>query len=288
MSWCLYWRSWCAAALKHKDNFMKYYNYSKIEFPRAPVSFITSNYSNVSLSSEVRVRKTWKQSNKMMFISPHNEHYLISIRTDQDFLFHVLFQYTSLAPPPSRFKEVSCSDSLVSIVTWRLKARIVESEETSIARQRLGKHVSATMEVLAELMTEESREWVWGLAVQLWKKKRGCEEKIMCAVVQWYLECLPAFIPVAPTWSKHRASVKKFVSFQFLNLRQSVELLGRGISPSKGRYLHRTTQTENKRRQTSMPWVGFVSTIPVFERTKTFHASEGGATVIGCFVYSHP
>jgi hypothetical protein len=35
------------------------------------------------------------------------------------------------------------------------------------------------------------------------------------------------------------ASVKRFVSLQFLNLRQSTELLGRGISPSQGRYLHK-------------------------------------------------
>jgi hypothetical protein len=31
--------------------------------------------------------------------------------------------------------------------------------------------------------------------------------------------------------------VKHFISLQFLNLRQSVGLLGRGISPSQGRYL---------------------------------------------------
>jgi hypothetical protein len=34
---------------------------------------------------------------------------------------------------------------------------------------------------------------------------------------------------------------------------QSVGLLGRGISPSQGRYLHRATQTQNKRTQTSPP-----------------------------------
>jgi hypothetical protein len=37
---------------------------------------------------------------------------------------------------------------------------------------------------------------------------------------------------------EHRASVKRFVSLQFLNLKQSVEFLGRGISTSQGRYLH--------------------------------------------------
>jgi hypothetical protein len=38
---------------------------------------------------------------------------------------------------------------------------------------------------------------------------------------------------------------------------------------------------ENKRRQTSMPRVGFEPTIPVFEREKTFHAVDCAATVIG-------
>jgi hypothetical protein len=32
-----------------------------------------------------------------------------------------------------------------------------------------------------------------------------------------------------------------------------VGLFGRGISPSQGRYLHMTTQTQNKGTQTSMP-----------------------------------
>jgi hypothetical protein len=34
---------------------------------------------------------------------------------------------------------------------------------------------------------------------------------------------------------EHRASVKSFISLQFLNLRHSVGFLGRGIRPSKGR-----------------------------------------------------
>jgi hypothetical protein len=41
--------------------------------------------------------------------------------------------------------------------------------------------------------------------------------------------------------------------FQFLNLIQLVELLGRGISPSQGRYLHTGQHRQNKRTQTSMP-----------------------------------
>jgi hypothetical protein len=39
---------------------------------------------------------------------------------------------------------------------------------------------------------------------------------------------------------EHKASVKRFVSFEFLNLRQSVGHLGRGISPSQDRYLTQT------------------------------------------------
>jgi hypothetical protein len=38
--------------------------------------------------------------------------------------------------------------------------------------------------------------------------------------------------------SENKDSVKRFVSLLFLNLRQSVGLLGRGISPSQGRYQH--------------------------------------------------
>jgi hypothetical protein len=65
--------------------------------------------------------------------------------------------------------------------------------------------------------------------------------------------------------------------------RQSVGLLGRVISPSQGRYLHRTTQTQNKRRQTYMPLARFEPTIPVFKRPKTFHALDHADTVTGKF-----
>jgi hypothetical protein len=43
---------------------------------------------------------------------------------------------------------------------------------------------------------------------------------------------------------------------------------------------HRTTQTQNKRTQTSMLRVGFEPTIPVFEQAKTVHALDCAATVI--------
>jgi hypothetical protein len=43
----------------------------------------------------------------------------------------------------------------------------------------------------------------------------------------------------------------------------------------------RTTETQNRRTQTSMPRVGFEPTIPVFERAKTVHALDSAAIVIG-------
>jgi hypothetical protein len=42
-----------------------------------------------------------------------------------------------------------------------------------------------------------------------------------------------------------------------------------------------TTQTQNKRTQTSMPWVRLEPTIPAFERAKTVHALDRAATVVG-------
>jgi hypothetical protein len=81
---------------------------------------------------------------------------------------------------------------------------------------------------------------------------------------------------------EHRASVKRFVSLQFLNLRQTVGLLRRGICPTQGRYLHK----QNKCRQITMPRVGFEPMILAFERTKTFHALDHAANVIGLRGYS--
>jgi hypothetical protein len=81
----------------------------------------------------------------------------------------------------------------------------------------------------------------------------------------------------------HRASVKRFVSLQFLNLRHSVGLLGRVMSPSQVRYL---TQTQNKHKQTSMHRVRFEPTIPAFEQAKTVHALDRSATVTGYMLHT--
>jgi hypothetical protein len=50
---------------------------------------------------------------------------------------------------------------------------------------------------------------------------------------------------------------------------------------------HRTTQTWNKRTQTSVPWLGFEPTIPVLERTKTVHALDRAANMIGALQITH-
>jgi hypothetical protein len=73
---------------------------------------------------------------------------------------------------------------------------------------------------------------------------------------------------------EHRPSVKRFVSLQFINLRHSVGLLERVISPSQGRYL---TQTQNKHRQTSMPRVGFEPADPSVwaSEDSSYHISPG-------------
>jgi hypothetical protein len=45
--------------------------------------------------------------------------------------------------------------------------------------------------------------------------------------------------------------------------------------------IHTTTQTQNKRTQTSIPLVGFITTTPVFKRAKTVHVLDRAANVIG-------
>jgi hypothetical protein len=47
----------------------------------------------------------------------------------------------------------------------------------------------------------------------------------------------------------------------------------------------RTTQTQNKRTQTSIPRFGFEAMIPVFKRAETVHALDRAATVIGLRSY---
>jgi hypothetical protein len=44
---------------------------------------------------------------------------------------------------------------------------------------------------------------------------------------------------------------------------------------------NRTRQTQNKRKQISMPWMGFEPKIPTFERAIIVHALHRAPTVIG-------
>jgi hypothetical protein len=68
------------------------------------------------------------------------------------------------------------------------------------------------------------------------------------------------------------------VSRQFLNLRQPVGLLGRGISPSQGLYLH----TNTEKSQTNIHAMSGIRTHdPSFEQMKIFHALDRAAIVIG-------
>jgi hypothetical protein len=76
--------------------------------------------------------------------------------------------------------------------------------------------------------------------------------------------------------------LRSFVLLQFLNPKTIGRTPWTGDQPdARSLPTHRTTQTHNKRTQTSMPWVGFEPTIPVFERPKAFHALGRAATVIG-------
>jgi hypothetical protein len=83
---------------------------------------------------------------------------------------------------------------------------------------------------------------------------------------------------------EHRASTVPLhprLLFKFLgSIRHLVGLLGGGISPARGLYLHRTTHTE-RREQTSMPRAGFELAIPMFERPTTVLALERSAIETG-------
>jgi hypothetical protein len=63
--------------------------------------------------------------------------------------------------------------------------------------------------------------------------------------------------------------------FEFLNLYTVGKAASTGDQPvARPLTTHRTTQTQNKRTQTSMSPVGFKPTIPVFKRAKAVHASD--------------
>jgi hypothetical protein len=106
-----------------------------------------------------------------------------------------------------------------------------------------------------------------------------------CSIILFYFIL---FIPLSLR-TEHRASkVPRLprILFQFLgSIRHLVRLLGGGISPAHGLYLHRTTQ--HRRRQTSMPQAEFETAIPMFERPKTVLALDCSATETGPKVRYH-
>jgi hypothetical protein len=69
-------------------------------------------------------------------------------------------------------------------------------------------------------------------------------------------------------------------SFTLLTYTQVAGLLGRGISPSQGFYLHTGQHKQNKVTQTSIPRAGFEPMTPAFERAKTIHTLDLAAIVI--------
>jgi hypothetical protein len=69
--------------------------------------------------------------------------------------------------------------------------------------------------------------------------------------------------------------------FQFLNLYTDRRTPWTGDQPiARPLPTHKTTQTQNKRTQTTMHRVGFEPTIPGFEWVKTVHALHRATTVI--------
>jgi hypothetical protein len=80
---------------------------------------------------------------------------------------------------------------------------------------------------------------------------------------------------------EHRASMNHFVSLEFLNPKTVCRIPWTEDQPV-ARPL--STQIQNKHRQTSMPSVGFKTTVPVFERAKAVHDLDRAATAIGIFM----
>jgi hypothetical protein len=72
--------------------------------------------------------------------------------------------------------------------------------------------------------------------------------------------------------------------FQFLNAYTVGRTPWTGDQPVASPLLtHRTTQTQNKRTQTSLPWARFEHTIQAFQRAKTVYVSDCAAILIGGF-----
>jgi hypothetical protein len=62
--------------------------------------------------------------------------------------------------------------------------------------------------------------------------------------------------------------------------------VGNSLDVGSARQPIHKTETQNQRKQTSKPLVGFKPTTPVFERTKTVHALDRVTTLIGAVMES--
>jgi hypothetical protein len=74
--------------------------------------------------------------------------------------------------------------------------------------------------------------------------------------------------------------------FQFHNLYTVGRTAWMGDQPvARPLPTHKTTQTQNKRTETPMPWAGLDPIIPVFERAETVHVVDRAATVTGIIAF---
>jgi hypothetical protein len=103
-----------------------------------------------------------------------------------------------------------------------------------------------------------------------------------------YLSYLSIYLSICLSVCGSTALCWSLAAFQFLNMYTVGRTLWTGDQPiARPLPIQGTTQTQNKRTQTSMPWVGFELMTPMFERTKTVHALDGAATLISRHQHLH-
>jgi hypothetical protein len=97
-----------------------------------------------------------------------------------------------------------------------------------------------------------------------------------------FLKFLPLNIIYTCTSTALQPFVGHWPFFQFLSLYTVGRTPWTGDqSVARPLPVHRTTRTQNKRKQKSIPWLGFETTIPAFELAKKVHALDRAATVTG-------
>jgi hypothetical protein len=129
--------------------------------------------------------------------------------------------------------------SAVTVTSARYVEMLLNSHTPELSRWGIGSRphahtATASMQVVREMFPER----VTSLRGELpWPARSP--DLSACDYFLWkYLKCWLVYSCCSQL--EHRASVKCFVSLQFLNIRYSVGLLGRVNSPSQGRYLTQT------------------------------------------------